>query len=68
MDEFKIIETGGFRISKVHEIFILKDDNCNLYWKKVPSDNKYVEAQIIESEMWKKFKAQEQNKDVLQEV
>ena len=35
MDDLKIIESGGFVISKVHEIFILKEDNGILYWKKV---------------------------------
>ena len=35
MDDLKIIESGGFGISKVHEIFVLKEDNQILYWKKV---------------------------------
>ena len=35
MDDSKIIELEGFGISKVHEIFILKEDNGILYWKKV---------------------------------
>ena len=35
MDDLKIIESGGFGIPKVHGIFILKEDNGILYWKKV---------------------------------
>ena len=35
MDDLKIIESGGFGTSKVHEIFVLKEDNQILYWKKV---------------------------------
>ena len=35
MDDLKIIESGGFGISKVHEIFVLKEDNQISYWKKV---------------------------------
>ena len=35
MDDLKIIESGGFGISKVHEIFVLKEDNQISHWKKV---------------------------------
>ena len=63
MDDLKIGESGGFGISRVHEIFIPKEDNEILYWKKVSSDNEYAEAQIIGSKIQKRFKAKEQNKD-----
>ena len=63
MDYLKIVEPGVFGISKVHEIFFLKEDNGILYWKKVSSDNEYAEAQIIGSKIQKRFKAKEQNKD-----
>ena len=67
-DDLKIRESGGFGISKVHKIFIPKEDNGVLYWKKDSFDNDYAEAQIIESKMQKRFKAKRQNKDdVLQE-
>ena len=48
MDDLKILESGGFGIPKVHEIFILKEDNGILYWKKGFPDSYYGEAQIIE--------------------
>ena len=44
-------ESGSFGISKVHEIFILKEDNGTSYWKMVFPGNEYAEAQIIESKM-----------------
>ena len=63
MNDLKIIESGGLGISKVYDIFIPKEDNGTLYWKKVSSDKEYAEAQIIESKMQKRFNAKEQNKD-----
>ena len=67
-NDLKIIESGGFGISKVHKIFIPKKDNEILYWKKASSNNEYAEAQIIESKVQKRFKAKKKNKDnVMQE-
>ena len=63
MADLKIIESGGLGTSKVYDIFMPKEDNGTLYWKKVSSDKEYAEAQIIESKMQKRFKAKEQNKD-----
>ena len=42
-DDLKIRESGGFGISKVHKIFIPKEDNGVLYWKKDSFDNGYAE-------------------------
>ena len=63
MADLKIIESGGLGTSKVYDIFMPKEDNGTLYWKKVSSDKEYAEAQMIESKMQKRFKAKEQNKD-----
>ena len=57
MDDLKIIESGGFGISKVNEIFALK---------KIIKF--YIGKRLIESKMQKRFRAKDQNKDdVLQE-
>ena len=63
MDDLKIIESGGFGIFKLHEVFIQKENNGILYQKKVSSDIEYAEAQTVESKMQKRFKAKKQNKD-----
>ena len=52
MDDLKIIESGGFGISKVNEIFALK---------KIIKF--YIGKRLIESKMQKRFRAKDQNKD-----
>ena len=64
MDDLKIMQSGGFGISKVHEIFILKKNNGILYWNFFCfPDHEYGEAQIDESKTQKRFWAKDQNKD-----
>ena len=47
MDESEIIELEGFGISKVHEIFIWKEDNGILYWKKVSLISSMMKLRLL---------------------